>query len=371
MSDWLLGHPWLSKGEKCRQFETEFAKWIGSDYAVYVNSGSSANLLVLSCLNEFHKTAQKKKIVVPALSWATDLAPVMQLGMTPLLCDCNLSDLSVDLNKLEDIFKKQSPFAIMMVSVLGLVPDMAEVCRLCAKYNVLMVEDTCESVGSKYRGRTLGTFGVMSTFSFYYSHHISSVEGGMVTTNSVQYYNLLCSMRSHGWARDCEPEFAKKHKQDWHVGDFDEMFTFYYPGFNLRSTEMNAFLGLGQLAKLDKAVENRNAHYIEYDKTLGLNHWRPAKRDGCYVSPLAYPLLVKERDFLYNKLRINEIETRPIIAGNLARQPMFRSSYGEVSMPNADIVHTSGIYLPCNSTMSNTDINRICRLIGEEFVLSL
>ena len=371
LSDWLRSDPWLSKGSLCKKFEEEFCEWLGTDYSIFVNSGSSANLLAIACLNEIHRS-DTKKVVVPALAWATDLAPVIQLGMEPILCDCNLKDLSVDLNHLEEIFKKEAPFAFMLVSVLGLVPDMKEISFLCSKYNVFLIEDTCESIGSKFNGQKLGTFGAFSTFSFYYSHHASTIEGGMIATNSRKYANILYSMRSHGWMRDCDADIARNQKDFYRVSDFDEMFTFYYPGFNLRQTEIGAFLALNQIKKLDAVICKRNRNYELYrTKHLKNCHWRPEDRPENFISPLAYPLLVNERDTLYNMFRINGIETRPIIAGSLGLQPVYKARYKEKHLTNADIIHKNGLYLPCNSTMPEEDIKDVCRLITEEFAYSL
>ena len=185
--EWLKTYPRLTKGSITLELEKKFSNWLGTKYSVFCNSGSSANLLMLSVLKEKYNT---KKVVVPSVAWATDLAPVIQLGMKPILCDCNMKDLSVDLNHLEEMFQKESPDVLMLVSVLGLVPDMNKIVELCFEYDVLLLEDSCESMGSQYRDKKLGTFGKMSSFSTFFGHHISTIEGGFIATDDLELYDL-------------------------------------------------------------------------------------------------------------------------------------------------------------------------------------
>ena len=177
--DWLKTYPRLTKGSVTLEFEEKFSNWLGRKHSVFVNSGSSANLLVLSALQQ-GEYLKNNKIVVPSTAWSTDLAPVIQLGLKPLLCDSNMKDLSVDLEHLEKIFIEEAPSALLLVSVLGLVPDMESVVELCEQYEVILLEDTCEGMGCEYIGRKLGTFGLVSTFSTFFGHHISTIEGGII-----------------------------------------------------------------------------------------------------------------------------------------------------------------------------------------------
>ena len=218
--DWLKTYPRLTKGPVTLELEQKWSEWLGRKYSVFCNSGSSANLLMLSALKE-SGYMKNKKVVVPSVAWATDLAPVMQLGFEPILVDSNMDDLSVDLEHLEKIFKKEKPSALMFVSVLGLVPDMDKIMDLCVRYSVTLLEDTCESMGCEYKGKKLGTFGMMSTFSTYFGHHISTIEGGFISTDDSELYELLVSLRSHGWDRDLSKHTQKVLQADWNVSDFD------------------------------------------------------------------------------------------------------------------------------------------------------
>ena len=185
--DWLKTYPKLTKGPVTLEFENKFSEWLGKKYSVFCNSGSSANLLMLSALQQ-GEYLKNNKVVVPSVSWATDLSPVIQLGLEPLLCDSNMTDLSVDLEHLERIFQEESPSVLMFVSVLGLVPDMNKIVELCFEYDVILLEDTCESMGCEYKGQKLGTFGKMSSFSTFFGHHISTIEGGIISTDDKELY---------------------------------------------------------------------------------------------------------------------------------------------------------------------------------------
>jgi len=177
--DWLKTYPQLTKGELTPKLEKKWSNWLGTKHSIFCNSGSSANLLMLWALIEANRITRDAKIVVPSVAWATDLAPVIQLGMTPILCDSNLEDLSVDIKHLKKIFIETKPDVLLLVSVLGLVPDMQKITELCDEYNVILLEDTCESMGSNYKNQKLGTFGLMSSFSTYFGHHISTIEGAL------------------------------------------------------------------------------------------------------------------------------------------------------------------------------------------------
>ena len=218
---WLKTYPRLTKGELTPKFEDKWSSWLGTHHSVFCNSGSSANLLMLWALIEAGRITRDAKVVVPSVAWATDLAPVMQLGMTPILCDSNMEDLSVDINHLENIFKETKPDVLLLVSVLGLVPDMQKINELCHEHNVILLEDTCESMGSQWENKKLGTFGLMSSFSTYFGHHISTIEGGIVSTNDEELYEILKAIRSHGWDRDAAPKFSSQLREQWNTTDFD------------------------------------------------------------------------------------------------------------------------------------------------------
>jgi len=360
--DWLRTYPRLTKGSVTLKLERKYADWLGTEYAVFCNSGSSANLLMLSAIIEKYKS---KKVVVPSVAWATDLAPVMQLGLKPLLCDCNMDDLSVDLNHLEEIFKTESPDALLLVSVLGLVPDMSDIVRLCEEYDVLLLEDTCESMGSRYNGTKLGTFGIMSSFSTFFGHHISTIEGGFVCTDNKELYELLVSLRSHGWARESSVETQFKLQQEWDVTDFDSLYTFYYPGYNVRSTDLQAYIGLTQIDKLNDWGELRESNYESYQELIDNDYWKPKYNMKNFTSNFAYPIIHPKRDDIVKNLQDNDIETRPMVCGSMGTQPFYVKKYGRLELPNVTTVDKYGFYVPNHPKLTESEIKFVCEKINE------
>ena len=363
--EWLSTYPRLTKGPLTVEFEKLWAEWLGTKHAVFVNSGSSANLLILSSLIESGRISRGSKVVVPAVSWATDLAPVMQLGLEPVLCDCNLEDLSIDLKHFEEICATQGPECLMLVSVLGIVPDMDRIVDIGKHYNVTLVEDTCESFGSSYKQKKLGNFGIASTFSTYFGHHLSTIEGGIVATSDTELYNVLLSIRSHGWLRDCTEDFKKSKNEPWSVSDFASQYTFHYPGFNLRATDLQAFLGIRQLNYANSVSDTRSDNFNSYVNNISTKLWRPKTQDNSFVSSFCYPVICQNRQELVSELHKNGIESRPLIAGSMARQPFFINRYGgDVVLKNADIVHKFGMYIPNNHRMTESDIKFITNVVN-------
>ena len=364
--DWLSTYPRLTKGPLTLELEKKWSEWLGVKYSVFCNSGSSANLLMLSAFKEYHHIKNNVKVVVPSVAWATDLAPVMQLGMIPLLCDCNMDDLSVDLEHLEEIFWRKNPDALMMVSVLGLVPNMDKVVELCERHDVMLLEDTCESMGCDYRGKKLGTFGKMSSFSTFFGHHISTIEGGFISTDDEELYELMVSFRSHGWDRELKKETQIGLQKEWNVSEFDSMYTFYYSGYNLRSTDLNAFIGLGQIDKLDDWGKKREHNFNLYQKLIKNDYWKVKPQPDSFVSNFAYPVIHPNRDEIVKDLQKNNIEVRPMICGSMGTQPFYVKEWGKKELPNVTIVDLCGFYVPNNPDMTSEDITFVCDIINKE-----
>ena len=367
LCEWLKTSPRLTKGELTEEYERLWSKKIGCEYSVFVNSGSSALLIAVYSLIESGALKMGDTVIVPALSWATDLSPVVQLGLKPVLCDCNLTDLSVDVNHLKELAATEEAKALILVSVLGLVPEMDEIVEFCEEQNIIMIEDACESLGSSYKNKKLGNFGKMSCFSTYYGHHLSTIEGGMVCTDDEDIFNLLKSLRSHGWDRDMSSKHSSILKQKFSVdNDFESQYKFYHLGFNLRSTDLQAFLGINQLKRFDEIVGKRNDNYALYREAFTNSTWAPPKStDDKYISSFAYPVIHPNRTEIVKKLKENNIETRPLICGSLGKQPFWTKNYGEVSLKNADYVDDYGFYLPNNHQITTEDINYIKDVVGE------
>lgn len=366
LSDWLLTNPQLTKGEKTIQFQEAWSKWQGRKYSVFVNSGSSANLAMIYSLM-LSQRLKNKKIVVPAISWVTTVAPVIQLGLDPIMCDADSETLGVDTYRLEEIFKEQEPAALIIVHVLGFPNKMAEITDLCEKYNVILLEDSCESVGSKYDDIKTGNFGLMASFSTYYGHHFSTIEGGLVVTDDEELYNILLSIRSHGWDRDLPESEKRKLRDTEEVTDFRALYTFYYPGFNLRSTDLQAFIGINQLKCLDDIIKIRNKNFKLYHSLIDNTYWKIEEFDNVFISNFAYPLILSKHkfDITVKTLQENGVEIRPLVCGSIANQPFWRKLGKYSYMPFADIVHDQGLYLPNNPQITEDEIKFICNIINK------
>tara|TARA_B100000214_G_scaffold374746_1_gene358474 strand:+ start:1179 stop:2333 length:1155 start_codon:yes stop_codon:yes gene_type:complete len=362
--DWLKTYPRLTKGKVTLDFEQKFTKWLGRKYSVYCNSGSSANLLMLSALQQ-GEYLKNNKIVVPSVAWATDLAPVIQLGLEPILCDSNFDDLSADLDYLEKLFIEEKPSVLMFVSVLGLVPNMEKVVNLCKKHDVILLEDTCESMGCEYLGKKLGTFGTMSSFSTFFGHHISTIEGGIISTDDKKLYEILLSIRSHGWDRDLSKETQDELQKKWKVSEFNSLYTFYYSGFNLRSTDLQAYIGLSQIDKLEDWGRSREYNYNMYQDLVENDYWKPKSQEDSFTSNFAYPVIHPNRDTIVQKLRDNKVEVRPMICGSMGTQPFYVKKYGVLKLPNVTTIDEFGFYVPNHPKLTVEQIKFICGLINE------
>jgi CDP-6-deoxy-D-xylo-4-hexulose-3-dehydrase len=357
--------PRLTKGDLTWELESKWAKKIGTKYSVYVNSGSSAILLALAALLE-SKKIKNKKIIVPSLSWATDVSSPILLGMEPIMCDCNLTDLSCDLNYLEDLFKIHNPSSMILVSPLGLVPEMDKVLSLCEKYEVLLFEDVCESMGSKFQDKYLGSFGFASFFSMYFGHHLSTIEGGFINTNDEDFYHLLLMMRSHGWDRDLPKEKQEELRKKYKISEFDSLYNFYVPGFNLRSTDLQAFIGLRSLDKLDNYSKIRNSNFKSYIEFINVNELTLTEKEGNFVSNFALPIVSKNKKKIIDKLISEGIEVRPLIAGDMSKKPMWYERYGKVSLPNCEKINEFGFYVPNHQDLTMDQIKFISKTINNE-----
>ena len=361
---WLKTYPRLTKGSVTKEFEIKWSKWIGCKYSVFVNSGSSANLLMIYAL-KFLKKLKNKKVCVPALSWATDLSPILQLDLQPILIDCNLENLSVDLTHLEKTFKEENPSCLILVSVLGLSPYMSEIISLCKKYDVILLEDNCESQGTKFEGIKLGNFGLMSSFSTYFGHTMSTIEGGFVCTNDEEIYHTILQLRSHGWDRDLPEEKQMELQNKWGIDKFNSLYTFYIPGFNFRSTDLQAKIGLSQLERVDDMIETRYQNFLIYEKNLSNKIWFPKIVKNSYTSNFAIPLIFESIEKKLNVIKKfeNIIECRPLISGSMGIQPFYKQVFGELKLPNVSLVDSFGMYVPNHPKLTKKEIELICDIV--------
>ncbi|MCB9177164.1 MAG: aminotransferase class I/II-fold pyridoxal phosphate-dependent enzyme [Caldilineae bacterium] len=360
--EWLREDHQLTKGPLTQAFEAALAEYVGTKYAIMVNSGSSANLLMASSLLEAGYL-RNKKVVVPAVSWITTLSPFIQLGFECFLCDSDPDDLGVDLDHLEELLRRERPALMIVVHILGHPNKMRQIRSLCETYDCLVIEDACEALGSEYDGVKTGALSLAGSFSFYYGHHISTIEGGAIATSDEHLYSTMLSIRSHGWSRDLPESDRIAWRLEHGIDEFREFYSFYYAGYNLRSTDLNAFLGLQQLRKLPEIVQLRSRNFERYRENLP-KLW-VQRSEGSFVSSFAYGTFVRNRLELARHLRGMGIECRPLVCGSMGRQPFWIRRYGAMNLDVADRVHDYGLYLPNHAALTADDISYITNCVNE------
>jgi CDP-6-deoxy-D-xylo-4-hexulose-3-dehydrase len=355
----------VTMGARVREFEQEFARFIGSKHAVMVNSGSSANLLALSVLsstvtaNGLHPG---NEVIVPAMAWSTTIAPILQIGCVPVFVDVDPKTLNL---RPEDLERAWSPRtrAIFVVHLLGNPVAMKQVMEFARERDLWVVEDTCESLGSTIEGEHAGSVGHIGTFSFYFSHHITTVEGGMLVTDDDRLASLARSMRSHGWTRDMAERPELEAANPW----IDPRFLFVHLGYNIRPMEVQAAFGLVQLRRLDEFNEQRrhNARaLLEALRDLGDELEFVAEQEGGRSTWFGFTVMTKDaatRKALSDHLEARGIETRPIVAGNLAIQPAFRDSPHRTvgSLANATGVGQRGLFIGNHPNLDERRLDHI------------
>lgn len=363
---WLSGkQPQLTKGFLTVEFEKQWARWIGTRYAVFVNSGSSANFLMAYAALLSGKL-RNKKVIVPSVGWVTTISPFMQLGFQPIMCGADQDDFGLDVGHLEFLLKKHHPSLVIMVQVLGVPGKMEQLKKLQHKYKFILLEDACAALGAEYKGKKVGSFGVISSFSFYFGHQLSTIEGGMVNTNDKNFYDLLLMLRSHGWGKDLDQKTRSRLMKKYRIDDFHQPFTFFLPGLNLRNTDVGAFLGLRMMKKADHISKIRHRNHMLYFKFLkhvGFQKIHP----GSWPCSISFGALARDsahRNRIVKELDRYHIETRLFSAGNLGLHPFWFERYGKFHHPVSNKVHSCGFFLPNNESLTPKDIKFICSVVN-------
>lgn len=359
--------PILTQSRQVAAFEAEWAEWLGVRNCVFVNSGSSANLVTMAAIRHLFGVGE---VIVPSLTWVSDIASVLQCGFDPVFVDIDPQTLGMNLDQ---VLRSVTPRtkAIFVTHVLGYdaLADgfLAEVNRL----GIPLIEDVCESHGATHRGRKLGTFGLASNFSFYYAHHLSTIEGGMVCTDDEDLYQLVRMLRAHGMVRESSShavrtEYAGKHP------DLNPDFIFAFPAYNFRSTEINAVIGRSQLPRLDanNRIRSENLH-VFLDRLNPIKYRTDFRREG--NSNYAFTLVLREpdaglRDRVEAALRLHRVEFRRGTSGggNQLRQPYLRVLYGDAyqAFPEVDHVHFFGYYIGNYPDLERSRVMALCDLLN-------
>ena len=363
--EWLKTNPRLTMAELTKEFEQKWANYIGTKYAVFVNSGSSANLLMVNALIQSGRL-KSKKVIVPSVAWSTTISPCIQFGLEPIMVDADKKTFGIDLNQTEKLLKDGDIGAIIFVQVLGVPHYKEELLNLSKKYNVPMIEDSCAALGSSYEdGTMVGHVGDMSSFSFYFGHQFSTIEGGMVNTDDEDLYHSLLMLRSHGWGKDLPKELYKKKMVENNIDPFHEPFTFLIPGLNLRSTDLQAFIGLRQVEKANWLSKRRIRNHKEYgrllEKHFEFQDW--GNDNPCSISFGALAESEEHRKEVVSTLVDNGVEARIFSAGNLGLHPFWIERYGEFHGEVANKIHSRGFFLPNYPELELSDIKIISNLI--------
>jgi len=370
LTEFILNSSILSMNKQCADFEVNFAKKQNRKFGVMVNSGSSANLVLIQSLLNTSNLKVGDLVAVSALTWSTNIMPLIQLGLKVVLVDCELDTLNVSLNQFKKTYDKHSNISMFFITnTLGHADNIDEISLFCLKKNILFIEDNCEALGSKVNGNLLGNFGLASTFSFFVGHHLSTIEGGMICTDNEEIYNSLIMTRAHGWDRNLKKNTSLKLRKKHKVDDFYNKYTFYDLAFNVRPTEISGFLGNVQIQYLEEIISKREQNFLRVNEYIKRNNeFYHLKFDHMNVlSSFAIPLITKSKEIQLKyrkKFTDARIEIRPMIAGNMFNQPFFKKyvkNYEELK--NATFIHENSFYCGNNQDLSIEDLDKIIQSI--------
>jgi CDP-6-deoxy-D-xylo-4-hexulose-3-dehydrase len=358
----------FTQSKKVNEFETAWSKWLGVKYSVFVNSGASANLLTLQVMKILYGSGE---IIVPPLTWISDIASVIQSGFKPIFVDIDPKNLCINGNEVLKKINKNTK-AVFITHVQGFNGLTEKLLKILKKKKIVLLEDVCESHGAKFKKKKLGTYGLISNFSFYYAHHLSTIEGGMVCTNSKKIYELVKILRSHGMVRESgnkkfEKDMIKKYP------NLSPKFIFLYPAYNFRNNEISATIGLNQLKSLNQNNKKRNNNLKIFLNNINKKFYRTNfDLKGC--SNYAFPLILnkknfKNRNLLESSMLKNRIEFRRGNAGggNQLRQPYLSNIVKNVNLNNfkeVDHIHFFGYYIGNYPTLTKKKILKICKILN-------
>jgi CDP-6-deoxy-D-xylo-4-hexulose-3-dehydrase len=358
----------FTNGPKVLDFEKQWSDWLGCKHSLFVSSGSTANFLLIAAIKELYNLQNGDKVIVPACTWVTSIAPIIQLGLVPIFCDVSLENYCLDLNDLQKIKLIHPDIKMIFTThLLGFHSDVEKIKQIFPF--ALIAEDCCESHGvltednKKTSSSSLGM-----TFSFYYGHHMTTIEGGMVCTNNSELFELMRMKRSHGFIREAYPENAEKFKKEY--PDIMPSFLFATDGYNFRNTELAAVLGISQLKKLDSIIHKRNINFKKYHKLISSRNdlfYAPDNYKG--ISSFSLPFVCKSLEvlnFLKKSFDDYKIEYRPVVGGNLLRQP-FLKDYGfdyEKEIYNVDILQQFGLYIGNNQYIGDRELSILEKILS-------
>jgi len=357
----------FTNGAKVREFERLWSKWLGVKYSVFVNSGSSANFITLAVIKELYGNGE---IIVPSVTWVSDIAGVMAAGLTPVFVDVHLKNLAMDEEKVIEAITPKTK-AVFLTHVIGFNGLSVRLLEEIKRRNILLVEDVCESHGAAFNNKKAGTFGKASNFSFYYAHHMSTIEGGMICTDDEEFYQYARLYRSHGLLRETtNNEFKKRIVHEYPEVNSD--FMFIIPGYNMRSCELNAVIGLNQLKRLDTNNQKRRDNFnLFLDNIDAKRYYTDFDTQG--ASNYAFTILMRDKDDalferILAKLRDEGVAVRRgMVSGNMTRQPFVRKMFPNLkpeTFVNAERIHFYGLYTGNYPGLEHEKIKKLCALLN-------
>lgn len=366
LAEFIMNAGRLSMDKKCFEFEKVFAEKQGRKDAVLFNSGGSCNLALLQTLKNLGRLKDGDKVGFSALTWSTNVMPIIQMGMCPIPVDVKADTLNVMSENLKETLSKDKLAAMFITNALGFTGDLDVIRQICDEEGIILIEDNCESLGTELESGKAGNFGVASTFSFFVAHHMSTIEGGMICTDDEDLAEMLRIVRANGWDRNLTARQQLKWRKNFNVGsEFDAKYTFYDLGFNLRPTEITGFLGLYQLQFLDQNSKTRESNYFRIENIVKENdELIVLKHDHIkLLSTFAMPIVCKTpalREKYLSQFSGAGIEIRPMIAGNMQKQPFFSKYVSRnFDLPGTDFLHTNGFYCGNYPELTETDLETI------------
>ena len=366
LSAFILTSNNFTQGKKVVSFENSWSEWLGCKHSLYVTSGSTANFLLVSAIIEKYNLKRGDKVLLPACTWVTNINPIFQLGLQPIFCDINLENYSFDIGNLKRISEKHNDIKLVFVThLLGLTAPIEKYKEYLP--DAIFIDDVCESHGClDSNGKKVGSNSIGATFSFYFGHHMSTIEGGMISTNDSELYDIMKMKRSHGLARvsDNYESYVSQNPS------IEKSFLFVSDGYNFRNTEIGAVLGLSQLKRLDKFIENRRKAYLKYLYMVNKNGNFYPTIENKGNSSFCFPFICKTQEIKKKLIKLfeeNGIQYRPIVGGNLLKQPYLKEYSIECpsEVINADILHENGIYIGNNQFVTNEDLKVLKNIIDQ------
>lgn len=367
LCDFIMKTDRLSMWTECRSFETNFAKHQGAKNCSMFTSGSAANLALIQSLINLKRLNRGDTVAFSTVTWSTNVMPIIELGLKVHPVDVEIDTLNSSSKLFEQALDENPNIkAFFLTNVLGFCADIDKIAEICRKRNIILIEDNCESLGTVYKGKKLGAYGLAGTFSFYVGHHMSTIEGGALCTDDQDLDTMVKMVRSHGMDRNLDEDRRVEVRKKYDLDDFYSRYTFYTLGYNLRPNEINGFLGNNQLQYIDEIFKIRNQNFKKFLSAVNNNDIFPIRHEHIdFVSNFAFPVICKNKKTLNKYIKVFEeagIEIRPVVSGNMMNQIFIKEFVsGKYNLPGAQKIHEDGFYFGNNPDMTQEEIDIVVK----------